>query len=155
MTTTTQTPEEVRACEMDAMLDELGVSIKRMQAMMQEEIDVNIMPLEVFARINRTISDTLDRIYKIRYGKAAQEEIQRQIGDLQRNLLKVESVNAERERRSNRKPLVEIVGQLAAESEMRAQDLSDDLTGDQGLREKIPAVDAGVVSEAQERGKHE
>lgn len=102
------------------MLDELQANVKDMQGMLKELIktgDVEIS-VQLFASVNKMTSETMERIYKIRHGKAAQEEIMMKIGELQRHLARVEVYNAERERRARSKPLLEIAGKLMEEAEI-------------------------------------
>jgi len=92
--------------------------------------DVEIS-VQLFASINKMTSETLERIYKIRHGKAAQEEIMMKIGELQRHLSRVEVYNAERERRARSKPLLEIAGKLMEEAEIIPDAIDGALEKDQ------------------------
>lgn len=86
-----------------------------------------------FVRMNKAISETMNNVYKMLHGRAAQEEIVLKIRELQRHLARVESHNAERERRARSKPLIDVVGSLIAEEE-----ILDD--GD------LPEIDAKATS---------
>lgn len=66
-------------------------------------------------KLLKTLTESHREVYKITHGRAAMEEIILKIRELQRHLARVESHNAERERRARSKPLMEVVGQLAAE----------------------------------------
>ena len=112
------TPANVVAEEMTQLLNMLQKSVGNMQKILDFAVANNDINLSSFAKISKTMSDILDRVYKIRYGKAAQEEMLMQIGELQRHITKIEAHNAEKERRARSKPLIEIVGQLATEDDL-------------------------------------
>jgi hypothetical protein len=143
--------------QFNSILDDLQKSVREMQDMLKDLVKSGNVEISVqlYASINKMTSETLDRIYKIRYGKAAQEEIMLKIGELQRHLAKVETYNAERERRARSKPLMEIAGKLLDESEI-IPDAEDGAVGQEGSSLTTPrdrsaaalrsSVEAGTTS---------
>ena len=129
------TPSQVVADEMTFLLNSLQTSVGTMQKILDFAVANNDINLSSFAKISKIMSDILDRIYKIRYGKAAQEEMLMMIGDLQRHITKIEEHNAEKERRARSKPLIDIVGQMAEEDDLAPgvdEGLPEEYTTDQG-----------------------
>jgi len=116
---------QVKQDELADILDTLQSSVKIMQNILATAVTNNDIGLTAFARVSKMIADILDRIYKIKFGKAAQEETMMMIGELQRHIVKIEAHNAEKERRSRSKPLITVVGELAKEEELQPD--TDDL----------------------------
>jgi hypothetical protein len=111
--------------EFDKLIDRLEKTVDAAQSALDKAALNDEIGLVAFAKVAKIISDTLQRIYQIRFGKAAQEEIMQMIFDLQRHFAMAENVAAERERRVRQKPLIEIVGELHKESEIGAN-IEDD-----------------------------
>ena len=104
--------------EFDKLLNRLEASVNTAQTILEKAAENDEIGLTAFAKIAKIISDTLQRIYQIRYGKAAQEETLQMIADLQRLFATSEQMTAERERRVRQKPLIEIVGELYTEEQI-------------------------------------
>lgn len=133
-----KTPAAVKTDEFASILDDLQTSVKTMQKILATAVTNDEIGLSAFARVSKMIADTLDRIYKIKYGKAAQEETMMMIGELQRHIVKVEEHNAERERRSRSAPLIQVVAQMASEDDLApdpGSDLPEESSIDEGSRE--------------------
>jgi len=113
-------------------LEKMLSSLEKSVIQLQNRLDTAQVPdLADTAKVVKAISEVLSRIYQIRYGKAAQEELLGMISDLQRHFKKAEEHSAERERRARQKPFVEIVqGMLHDEAEITAdtEQLEEDTT---------------------------
>lgn len=113
---------------LEKMLTSLEKSVSHLQDRLDKAPDTDTGNA---AKVLKAISDVLSKIYQIRYGKAAQEELLGMISDLQRHFKKAEEHSAERERRARSKPFVEIVqGMLRTEEEITAntEQLEEDTT---------------------------
>lgn len=108
----------VKKDEFDRLIDRLEKTVDAAQVALDKAALNDEIGLVAFAKVAKIISDTLQRIYQIRFGKAAQEETLQMIADLQKHFAMAEAVSAERERRTRQKPLVEVVGDLYRESEI-------------------------------------
>jgi len=106
---------QTKQTELDKLVDTLQASVEQMQKILSLAVTNNDIGLSAFARVSKMIADILDRVYKIKFGKAAQEEMMLKIGELQRHIMRVEEHNAERERRSRSKPLIDVIGELINE----------------------------------------
>lgn len=113
-------------------LEKMLSSLEKSVIQLQNRLDkAQVTDLADTAKVVKAISEVLSRIYQIRYGKAAQEELLGMISDLQRHFKKAEEHSAERERRARQKPFVEIVqGMLHDEAEITAdtEQLEEDTT---------------------------
>ena len=107
---------------MDHLLDSLRGHVSTIQTMLTLACSNPEVSLSTVAKVSKITADILDRIYKIQHGKAAQEEMMLMIGELQRHLMQVENKNAEKERRARSKPLLEIIGELPREEDIRPDD---------------------------------
>ena len=113
---------------LEKMLASLEKSVIQLQSRLDQDKGEDLAGT---AKVVKAISEVLSRIYQIRYGKAAQEELLGMIADLQRHFRKAEEHSAERERRARQKPFVEIVqGMLRSEAEITAdtEQLEEDTT---------------------------
>jgi uncharacterized protein YlxW (UPF0749 family) len=117
---------------LEKMLSSLEKSVGALQTQLEKQMkDASGARMGDHSKVLKAISDVLGRIYQIRYGKAAQEELLGMIADLQRHFRKAEEHSAERERRARQKPFVEIVrGMLKSEAEITAdtEQLEEDTT---------------------------
>ncbi len=107
------------------MLNQLQILVKALQVVVENEMQKGDIGVETSAKTLKAISDVLDRIYKIRHGKAANEEILRKISEIQLHVMKAEQKNAERERRIRENPRLFVSGKLIDEKEISIKE--DDL----------------------------
>lgn len=117
--------KETQRSEMDQLLDSLRGHVSTIQTMLTVACSNPEVSLSTIAKVSKITADILDRVYKIQHGKAAQEEMMVMIGELQRHLLQVENKNAEKERRSRSKPLLQIIGELPTEDEIKPDEDDD------------------------------
>ena len=110
------------------MLNQLQILVKALQVVVENEMQKGDIGVETSAKTLKAISDVLDRIYKIRHGKAANEEILRKISEIQLHVMKAEQKNAERERRIRENPRLFVSGKLIDEKEISIKD-EDLITG--------------------------
>jgi hypothetical protein len=123
----TYTNDEVNA-RLKSLLDRTAAMLEAVQEALEELIKPkpatvgrprkDAISTSDAIKLIKTLTESHREVYKITHGRAAQEEIIMKIRELQRHLARVESHNAERERRARSRPLMDVVGQLAAESEI-------------------------------------
>lgn len=100
------------------LLNTLQGLVSVLQSTVISELKNGSMSAEGAGKLLKNLSDVLDRIYKIRHGKAARDEIMRKIADIQLHVMKAEQRNAERERRMRENPRLNVTGRLIDEKEI-------------------------------------
>jgi len=111
--------DQLETDQLNNMLCTLESAIILLQNNINKEVKKGTLDVIATSRVFKLISDSLGQIYKIKFGKAALEKTMQMIGELQMEMAKVEQVNAERERRARSKPLLQVVGELVPEDEIR------------------------------------
>lgn len=140
--------------QLDIMLNTLENAITLLQDNINKEVKKSNLDVVAATKVFKLIADSLGQIYKIKCGKAAQERIIQQIGELQLEMSKVEQINAERERRARSKPFIDIIGDLVEEEEIIADDPQPQLREEhnQTMRPSVEGKATQDVEKAVESG---